>query len=48
MHYKTNITIIKDSNWYVASDTETNVASQGHTIEEALKNLKETLELYYS
>ena len=48
MSYKTNVLITKEDNWYVASSVETNVASQGHTIEEALKNLKEALELYYS
>ena len=47
MSYKTNVLITKEDNWYVASSVETNVASQGHTIEEALKNLKEALELYF-
>lgn len=47
MSYKTNVLITKEDNWYVASSIETNVASQGHTIEEALKNLKEALELYF-
>lgn len=47
MSYKTNVLITKEENWYVASSIETNVTSQGHTIEEALENLKEALELYY-
>lgn len=47
MSYKTNVLITKEENWYVASSIETNVVSQGHTIEEALENLKEALELYY-
>jgi predicted RNase H-like HicB family nuclease len=47
MSYKTNVLITKEDNWYVASSIETNVTSQGHTIEEALENLKEALELYY-
>ena len=47
MSYKTNVLITKDDNWYVASSSETNVTSQGHTVEEALENLKEALELYY-
>ena len=42
-----NVLITKEENWYVASSIETNVVSQGHTIEEALENLKEALELYY-
>lgn len=48
MSYKTNVTIIKDGDWYVASDDETNVASQGYTVKEAIDNLKEALELFYS
>ena len=47
MSYKTNVLITKEENWYVANSIETNVVSQGHTIEEALENLKEALELYY-
>ncbi|MBR0039627.1 MAG: type II toxin-antitoxin system HicB family antitoxin [Lachnospiraceae bacterium] len=47
MSYKTNVLITKEDDWYVASSVETNVVSQGHTIEEALENLKEALELYY-
>ena len=47
MSYKTNVLITKDDNWYVAISSETNVTSQGHTVEEALENLKEALELYY-
>ncbi len=47
MSYKTNVLITKEDKWYVASSIETNVTSQGHTIEEALENLKEALELYY-
>ena len=47
MSYKTNVLITKEDGWYVASSVETNVVSQGHTIEEALENLKEALELYY-
>lgn len=47
MSYKTNVLITKEENWYVANSIETNVVSQGYTIEEALENLKEALELYY-
>ena len=38
--------IQKEEEWYVAKCLDNNVASQGKTIEEALKNLKEALELY--
>ena len=41
-----NVIIIKEDNWYVASNIDTNVTSQGKTVEEAISNLKEALELY--
>lgn len=39
--------ITKEGQWYVAKAVEVEVASQGKTIEEALENLKEALELYF-
>jgi len=42
-----NIIVQKDDAWYVAKCIDNSVASQGKTIEEALNNLKEALELYY-
>ncbi|HEX9416169.1 MAG TPA: type II toxin-antitoxin system HicB family antitoxin [Gaiellaceae bacterium] len=33
--------------WYVARCLEVEVASQGETVDEALANLKEALELYF-
>lgn len=47
MHIKYNVIIQKEESWYVAKCLDNNVASQGKTIEEAIKNLKEALELYY-
>ena len=47
MKIKYNVIILKEENWYVAKCIENNVASQGKTIEESLKNLKEAIELYY-
>lgn len=47
MSIKYNVFIQKEEKWYVAKCLENNVASQGKTIEEAMKNLKEALELYY-
>ncbi len=38
--------ITKEENWYVAHCVELAVVSQGKTIEEAQKNLKEAVELY--
>lgn len=46
MQRKNNIVIEKDENWYVAKSLENNVASQGKTKQEALKNLKEAVALY--
>ena len=36
----------KEDNWYVARCPELEVASQGKTIESAIANLKEAVELY--
>jgi predicted RNase H-like HicB family nuclease len=42
-----NVIVQKDDTWYVAKCIDNSVASQGRTVEEALDNLKEALELYY-
>jgi predicted RNase H-like HicB family nuclease len=36
----------REEDWYVAQCLEVDVASQGHTIDEALANLAEAVELY--
>ena len=36
----------KEGDWYVADCPEVSTVSQGHTIEEAIANLKEATELY--
>lgn len=46
MSIKYNVIIKKEENWYVAKCLDNNIASQGKTIEEAMENLKEALELY--
>ena len=46
MSIKYNVMIQKEEEWYVAKCLDNNVVSQGKTIEEALKNLREALELY--
>ncbi len=46
MTYKFTVTINKEGKWYVARCLELGVVSQGKTIEEAQKNLKEAVELY--
>lgn len=46
MSIKYNVIIQKEDNWYVAKCLDNNITSQGKTIEQAMKNLKEALELY--
>lgn len=46
MSIKYNVIIQKEENWYVAKCLDNNIASQGKTIEETMKNLKEALKLY--
>ena len=46
MSIKFNVIIQKEENWYVAKCIDNNVTSQGKTIEEAIANLKEALELF--
>jgi predicted RNase H-like HicB family nuclease len=36
----------REDEWFVAECPETGTASQGHTIEEAVANLREATELY--
>ena len=36
----------REEDWYVAQCLEVDIASQGRTIDEALKNLAEAVELY--
>lgn len=47
MSIKINVIIQKEDNWYVAKCIENSIASQGKTVDEALINLKEAIELYY-
>ena len=46
MSIKFNVIIQKEENWYVAKCIDNSVASQGKTLEEAMANLKEALELF--
>ncbi len=46
MSYKFTAIINKEPKWYVARCVELGVVSQGKTIEDAQKNLKEAVELY--
>jgi len=44
---KVSVTIHKEGEWYVAIDPITGVASQGKSIDEALKNFQEAFELWF-
>ena len=39
--------VTKEENWHVARCLEVEVTSQGKTMEKALSNLREALELYF-
>jgi predicted RNase H-like HicB family nuclease len=39
--------VVREDDWYIARCLEVEVASQGRTVEEALVNLSEALELYF-
>jgi predicted RNase H-like HicB family nuclease len=47
MQYKTTVAVWKSDEWYVARCVDSYIASQGKTIEEALSNLREAIELHY-
>lgn len=46
MNYKFTTIINQDGKWFVVRCLELGVVSQGKTIEEAQKNIKEAVELY--
>ena len=47
MKFNATIAIQQEDKWYVAKCLENSVASQGESIESALANLREALELYF-
>jgi predicted RNase H-like HicB family nuclease len=47
MSVRVTAVIQQEPDWYVAKCLENDVASQGKTLDEAMDNLKEALELYY-
>lgn len=47
MKKKFNAIIWQEDDWYIAQCLEVDVASQGKSREEALKNLREALELHF-
>ena len=46
MSYKFTTITIKEGKWFVIRCVELGVASQGKTVKEAQKNIKEAVELY--
>ena len=46
MTYICSTVIVQEGKWYVARCVELGVASQGKTLEEAQRNLREAVELY--
>ena len=47
MKRKFTASICREGSWYVAQCLEVDVASQGYTEQEALRNLREALELHF-
>ena len=43
---KLNVIIWKEEGWYIITEVFTGVTTQGKTIEEAIENIKEAVELY--
>ena len=41
------VVVSKEDDTYIAKDLRTNVVDEGTTVEEALSNLKDALELFY-
>ncbi|MBI4146322.1 type II toxin-antitoxin system HicB family antitoxin [Candidatus Woesearchaeota archaeon] len=46
MEYRLSAVVFREGKFYVARGVEVELASQGKTVEEALKNLKEAFELW--
>lgn len=46
MTHKSTVVINKEGKWFVARSVELGVTTQGKTIEDAQKNLREAVELY--
>lgn len=47
MKQKFAATVWREGDWYVSQCLELDLASQGHTEDEALDNLREALELHF-
>lgn len=47
MHTTLTAAVTREGDWFVSRCLEVEVASQGRSIDEALANLREALELYF-
>lgn len=47
MSLKCIVIIQKEGDWYVATDFNSGISSQGKSVDEGLANLKEAVSLYY-
>ena len=47
MHFNVTVSVHQEDDLYVAACLENSVASQGKSMDEALANLKEALELFF-
>jgi predicted RNase H-like HicB family nuclease len=47
MSFKLTVSLQDEEEWVVATCLENGIASQGRTLDDALSNLKEALELYF-
>ena len=41
------VAIMREEDWFIAKCVENGVTSQGESIDEAIENLKEAIELFY-
>jgi len=48
MKQKFTASIVQEDKWFVAQCVEVDVASQGHSEDEALDNLRDALELHFT
>ena len=40
--------VVREGDWYVAQCLEVDIASQGETVDDALDNLREAIELHFT
>ena len=45
-YHRITVVITQENEWYIARCVEIDVISQGHSVEESLRNVKEAIQLY--